>query len=310
MLAETGFAARKPLWGNVGVTVQGALNSREALEKSGLNWTVRQEEVYTAGNIKIPDAFVNIRDKDNKPLGIVGKRYHVIQNTEAFEFTDSLIGEGVTYETAGALKGGKQIWLLAKMPENYSILGDEVEPYTLFTSSHDGSGSIRVAVTSVRVICQNTLNLALKTAKRTWAIRHTKTATQKIAQARQTLQLTDGYMRNLQATFENLYQIKVNKDRVVSMIDELVPIEDDMPKRRQENLKNLRSDILYRYEAAPDLQDREETGARFIQAVADTTSHKAPDRDTKNWEEIKLMNMANKGNDLLDSAMKLVQAVA
>lgn len=310
LVAESGFATRRTLWRGVGVSVQNSPNSSEAMRLAGLDYEVIKKKIQTEDGIKIKDKFATIRSTDQKPLGIVGSKYHIIQNAEAFEFTDSLIGEGVTYESAGALRSGKVIWLLAKLPEPYRILGDEVEPYVVFTNSFDGSGSVRVACTPVRIACLNTLNLALRTAKRTWSIRHTKTAKMKIAQARQTLELTEGYMNNLQATFEDLYQIKMNKDRVVSTVEELIPIEENFADRKRETCEGLRSDIVRNWEAAPDLMNREETAARFIQAVADTASHKKPGRDTETWQENYFMQMANRGSDLVDNAMKLVQAVA
>ena len=103
-------------------------------------------------------------------MGVVSDRYRIVQNEEAFQFTDDLLGEGVTYETAGSLQGGKKVWMLAKLPEKYIIAGDEVTPYLVFFHSHDGSSGVKVAMTPVRVVCQNTLNLALGTAKRIWTV--------------------------------------------------------------------------------------------------------------------------------------------
>ena len=88
----------------------------------------------------------------------------VVQNEEAFAFTDELLGEGVTYETAGSLQNGRRTWILAKLPTRYIISGDEITPYLVFMNSHDGSGAIKAAMTPIRVVCQNTLNLALSTA--------------------------------------------------------------------------------------------------------------------------------------------------
>ena len=102
----------------------------------------------------------NVRNTDQNVLGIVTDRYKVVQNDEAFKFTDDLLGAGVRYETAGSLQDGKRIWLLAKLPQEYIIGGEQISPYLVFTNTHDGSGAIKVAVTPVRVVCSNTLNLA------------------------------------------------------------------------------------------------------------------------------------------------------
>ena len=113
---------------------------------------------------------MNLRDIDNAALGIVSDRYKVVQNEDAFRFTDDLLGEGVSYETAGSLQGGRKVWMLAKMPHRYIIAGDEIAPYLVVMNSHDGSSGIKVAMTPIRVVCQNTLNLALNSAKRIWTM--------------------------------------------------------------------------------------------------------------------------------------------
>ena len=116
-LAETMMSAgREVLWAGQGVKVKEAPTSADAIRLAGLDWKVEPRKMYTADGIEVPDAFANVRDKDNRVLGVVGKRYRIVQNSEAFEFTDSLIGEGVRYETAGALGNGSKIWLLAKLP--------------------------------------------------------------------------------------------------------------------------------------------------------------------------------------------------
>lgn len=305
--AETIFDSRSTLWDGLGEKVEGAQTSEMAIKLSGLDWDVLQKKIFTEDGNEIPDSYANVRDKDNKVLGIVGARYQIVQNRDAFSFTDSLLGEGVTYETAGALKDGKQIWLLAKLPDQYKILGEPIDPYVVFSSSHDGSGSIRVAVTPVRVYCRNTLNLALKRAKKSWSMRHTGSINDKLEQAKQTLNLTVDYMDTLNDTFEDLYKVKLNKDKVVSLVDMLVPTSEDMTQRMKDNQERIKSDIFFRYEEAPDLKDREETGARFIQAIADSSNHIEPARLTQNYRSNFFASMLN-GNDMLDRAVELVMA--
>ena len=138
---ETMFYVRVAPWHGLGVCVEEALNSRDALEQSGLNWTVEQRPIMTDYNI-IPGYRANVRQSDGKVLGVVTDRYKVVQNHEAFAFTDALLGEGVKYETAGSLQDGRKIWILAKLPDKYIIEGEQIDPYLVFSSSHDGSGAI------------------------------------------------------------------------------------------------------------------------------------------------------------------------
>lgn len=308
-LVESMFSSRVVPWHGLGVVVNDALSSKEAIEKAGLNWDVYPEEVYTKNGVKIPGAYANVRSSDGNALGIVGERYQIVQNSEAFSFTDALLGEGVKYETAGALKDGRIIWLLAKMPDKYKILGDEIESFLNFTNSFDGSGSIKVYLTNVRVVCANTLALSLRSAKRVWSAKHTGNITSKLDQARETLSLAHSYMDALNDQFEDLYKVKLDKDKVISLVDTLIPTTEDMTQRKKDNQERIKADIFFRYEEAPDLKDREQTGARFMQAVLDSTSHIKPARLTQNYQSNFFYNQIN-GNELADRAMNLVMAAA
>ena len=116
---ESMFYVRETPWHGLGVRVNEAPASKEALTASGLDWNVIQEPIYTETEELIKGYKANVRDSDRRVLGVVTDRYKVIQNTEAFAFTDSLLGEGVRYETAGSLQGGRKVWLLAHMPHEY-----------------------------------------------------------------------------------------------------------------------------------------------------------------------------------------------
>ena len=153
---ESMFYVREMPWHGLGTEVQEAPDSREALRLAGLDWNVVQEPIYTGRKELVEGYKVNVRDSDRKPLGVVTDRYRVIQNREAFAFTDSLLGEGVSYETVGSLMGGRKVWLLARMPHEYIISGERISPYLLFSNTHDGSGAVRVALTPIRVFCSNT----------------------------------------------------------------------------------------------------------------------------------------------------------
>jgi hypothetical protein len=194
------------------------------------------------------------------------------------------------------------------MPQKYDILGDDVTPYIVFINSHDGSGAVRVAMTPIRVVCNNMLNMALRSAKRTWSARHTGAIELKLQEARQTLKFADEYMKATQQTFEDLYKIKLNEFEVRQVIADIVPINEHVMNKTQiDNQEKIRADILYRFKEAPDLKDRESTGARFIQAVADTVTHIEPFRKTSNWQENRFKK-AIEGKTLIDVAMNRLTA--
>ena len=168
---ETMFYVREKPWHGLGTCVEEAPTSADALRLAGLDWEVKQRNIQVCGGAKIENFKANVRSSDGAVLGVVSDRYQIVQNAEAFSFTDELIGGDVRYETAGSLQNGKKIWLLARMPAQ-KIVGDDVEPYLCFSNTHDGSGSIRVCMTPIRVVCNNTLNLALNSAVRSWSTKH------------------------------------------------------------------------------------------------------------------------------------------
>ena len=304
---ESMFYVRQAPWHGLGVRVESALSSDEALRLSGLDWQVVQQPIMTAGDIPIPGYKANLRDTDHQVLGVVTDRYRVVQNAEAFAFTDALLGEGVKYETAGSLQNGRKIWLLAKLPDRYIIEGDQVEPYLVFSNSHDGSGSIKVAMTPVRVVCQNTLNLALSTAKRSWSTVHTGNIQGKLEDARNTLLYADRYMAELGKAVDELQQIRLSDKKVYEYINALFPLVDGVTEQQKKNLLKLKEDVKLRYFEAPDLKQVGKNGYRFINAVSDFATHAKPLRARNNYRE-SLFARTVDGNALIDRAYQMLRA--
>ncbi len=304
---ENMFYVRKAPWHGLGTRVNEALASKEALRIAGLDWRVLQEPIYTGMDERVEGYKANIRDSDRKVLGVVTDRYKVIQNEEAFAFTDELLGEGVRYETAGSLQGGKKVWLLAHMPHEYIITGERISPYLLFSNTHDGSGAIRVALTPIRVVCQNTLNLALSTAKRSWSMIHTGDVHQKIDEAKDTLFRAEKYMDELGKEVEALQMKKLTDKKVMDYIEILLPVEDGSTPQQVRNMKRLQDDLKVRYFDAPDLQDTGKNAYRFINAVSDFATHAEPLRKTVHYKE-NIFAKTVDGNPLIDKAYQMICA--
>lgn len=304
---ENMFYVRKAPWHGLGTRVMEAPASKEALEIAGLDWKVLQEPIFTGRDERVEGYKANIRDSDRKVLGVVTDRYKVIQNEEAFAFTDELLGEGVRYETAGSLQGGKKVWLLAHMPHEYIITGERISPYLLFSNTHDGSGAVRVALTPIRVVCQNTLNLALSTAKRSWSMIHTGDVRQKIDEAKDTLFRAEKYMDELGKEVEALQTKKLTDKKVRDYIEILLPVEDGSTPQQMRNMKRLRDDLEARYFEAPDLQDTGKNAYRFINAVSDFATHAEPLRKTAHYKE-NMFARTVEGNPLIDKAYQMVCA--
>lgn len=306
---ETMFSTRVKPWHGLGTIVMEAPTSETALELAGLDWNVVQREVYTDDNIHVPGYKVNVRDSDDTPLGIVTDKYKIVQNREAFKFTDDLLGEGVRYETAGALQDGRRVWILAKMPENYIIVGDKIEPYFLITNSHDGSSGIKACMTPIRVVCNNTLNLALNQAKRIWTTRHTENIRARMNEAQETLFMADSYMAALGKEIDSLCRIRISDQKVMQYMSEFFPVTEDMTDVQRKNNLKLLNNMKMRYFEAPDLLDVGKNGYRFINAVSDFATHAEPIRKTKNYNENLFIRTAE-GNPLIDKAYQMVRAVA
>jgi phage/plasmid-like protein (TIGR03299 family) len=306
---ESMFYVRETPWHGLGTRVETALSSEEALKESSLNWTVMQRPIMTSDFKSIPGYKANIRKMDDTVLGVVTDRYKIVQNYEAFEFTDDLLGEGVKYETAGSLQNGRKVWLLAKLPNNYIIGGDKISPYLVFSNSHDGSGSIKVAMTPVRVVCQNTLNLALLEAKRIWTTVHTGDIKSKLDEAKKTLLFAELYMDKLGAEFDRLSKIKLSDTKVMEYIEMLLPMADNPTEIQRKNVTQIRDDLKKRYFDAPDLRHVGKNAYRFINAVSDFATHAKPLRETASYRE-NVFDKTIAGNPLIDKAYEIILTVA
>lgn len=304
---ETMFYTREKPWHGLGTKVGEAPESAEALKMAGLDWQVLQEPIYTDAGDKISGYKANIRDTDRKVLGVVTDRYKVIQNTEAFSFTDALLGKGVRYETAGSLQEGRKVWLLARLPREYIISGERIAPYLVFSNTHDGSGAVKAAITPIRVVCNNTLNLALRTAKRSWSMIHTGNIAEKVQEAEDTLFLADKYMDSLAGEFERLRKQTLSDQKVKEYIELLLPIEENATPMQSNNIWKLRRDMQSRYFDAPDLQDTGKNAYRFINAVSDFATHARPLRQTANYKENMFIRTMD-GNPMIDRAYQMLCA--
>lgn len=303
---ETMFSVREKPWHGLGTIVAEAPSSSEALRLAGLDWEVEQQAIFTKSGV-VEGFKANVRNTDKKALGVVSDRYKIIQNKDAFAFTDKLLGAGVRYETAGSLQGGKKIWLLATLPKEYIIAGERISPYLVFSNTHDGSGAVRVAITPIRVVCNNTLNLALNTATRSFSMVHTGDIRGKVNEAKQTLFMADQYMENLGREFERLRKVKVTDQQVKEYIELLLPIENGASLTTVKNTRKLREDMRARYYDAPDLKDVGNNAYRFINAVSDFATHSNPLRRTANYQE-NLFMRTYEGNPMIDRAYQLVAA--
>lgn len=280
-----------------------APTSRDAIELAGLNWRVESNPVYDGNGNEIKGFKANTRSSDGSVLGIVTNKYKIVQNVDAFDFTDNLIGEEMRYETAGSLKNGKTIWLLGKMPERF-ICGDKFEPYICFTNSHDGTGAVKIAMTPIRVVCNNTLNMALTGAKRSWSTKHMGNMEAKLSEARHTLELAHEYLDALSVEAEKMANETMNEESVIETLNKMFPVDEDTSDRQKRNIQNTKDGIMICM-LRPDIAQFLNTKWGFINAVSDYVGHSIPARATANYQENNWGKIIN-GHPILDKAMSLV----
>lgn len=306
------FVARTPAWHGLGTVTPDVLCSADALRVAGIDWEVQQRPLFTSddgqnANHKVEGWVANVRSDNGATLGIVGEGYKVVQNREAFAFTDALLGEGVRYESAGSLQGGQRVWLLAKLPNPVTILGDKVEPYLVFSNGHNGRNAVKVAITPVRVVCMNTLNMALDGAKRSWVTTHEGNIAAKLEEAQRTLEIAGKYLNKLDEEANRLEEIRITNTLLAELTVDLFPAPKDTS--RLQLVRQMREDFLHIYNNAPDNRRFVGTGWGVMNAVTDFAGHRNPKRITASTAPTKFAKIID-GHPLVDRAMSLLNAAA
>lgn len=232
-------------WHGMGVELPSLATAAEAIQAANLGWEILQEPVKTADGKTLADQYINLRSDTREPLGVVGKSYSILQNAKAFDFFDAVTQDphGPKYETAGSLWNGRKVWMLAKMPDMMEVVpGDDVAPYILLSNTHDGSGSVRIMFTPIRVVCQNTLNAAHSGTGKTFKIRHSGDVLLKVSQAQDAL----GIIRHTLIETLGLYQALAAKtptaEQVETVLQSLWPdgeTKTDRNKLQRERVLSL-----------------------------------------------------------------------
>lgn len=295
-------------WHGIGTIVSGAPTSEEAIRLAKLDWDVIQYPMVAKFNedgTEISDDsgyFANVRSDTKDILGVVKDRYKVVQNIEAFDFVDDIVGNGEIechYETAGSLGNGKRIFLLVNLPES-TLVGDKVDNYLFFTNSHDGSSSLMAGITNVRVVCSNTLQLAIRSASRIWRCRHTTNIEGRKNEAKQSLGLAVKYMEDSKILAEQLAFKKISEEAFFRTLFGV----STMNEKNKVFMGNIIHDI---YQNKPDLQNFKGSAWGMYNAVADYVSNCDPLRKTKTYEESKLKGFFD-GYKLLQTTQDILMS--
>jgi phage/plasmid-like protein (TIGR03299 family) len=229
---DTMFSVRETPWHGLGTVLERPPRTiAEAIASAGLAWGVAKEPIavvdrsdgFTPDYEEIPGFYATVRQDTRETLGIVGERYRIVQNHDAFTFIDQLLGSSINFETAGSLHGGRRVWVLATLPRHVEVGGDPVRPYVLLMNSHDGSTAVIAATTPVRVVCQNTLNWGLSSARQKLSIRHTEAVTQRVHEARRVLELSIDYYEQFKRLGDQLASQRCTERQLRRVLDQLYP---------------------------------------------------------------------------------------
>lgn len=241
------FTTGEKAWHGLGINVADAQTSDEAIKIAGLDWDVIPCPMTTIApngqTIEIPNRIANMRSDTGGYLGVVGKQYRVFQNREAFAFMDAIVGEKLAmFETAGAINEGRRVWMLARLPHDLRATKDDiVRPYILLTNSHDGTRALRMIPTSIRVVCANTLNLALDTAAsgEGLSINHWPRLDQCVAEARQKLNIVTRRFETFGTEIEAMAGKKVRSNRLASYIEQALELDRENVKAHEKRFSEV-----------------------------------------------------------------------
>ena len=240
------YAAYGLPWGSkIGKDVTKCMTSSDVIHEAGLDWSVEKCELVArmpfsingdnnvnetmgdfsyGGNIyrNCPNGYATYRTDKNIPLGIVKSKYEVIQNIDAFNFIDNAIGEGkAKFQRAGCFGYGHKVFITAKLPITTTVGGDPIDNYLVFSTSHDGSGSIDILFTPVRVACLNMLNAGIEESSSHIRIKHTRTAKERLDFGSEMLRIAMEYAKTSELFYESLLAIKMTDDQVRDYIARL-----------------------------------------------------------------------------------------
>lgn len=276
---ESGFFNRVAAWHGLGTVVQDAPTTGDALALAGCDWTVSSRSVYAQSTspgevLGAEDYRAIVRDSDESVLGVVSPSYRPHQNRDAFAFADAILGHGVRAESAGSLESGRAVWLLARLDTApiRPVPGDDIHPYLLLTTRHDGRGATTARLTSVRVVCHNTLTAAIGARKADYSIRHTSDLQARVNQAADLLGAATRATAAISAQLADMARAPMTVAQWSTFLDDMIGADDTGKGRRA----SIRDDLTDLFETDPRREGLPAiAGTRYaaLNAVTAYTSH-------------------------------------
>ncbi|MBM4287815.1 MAG: DUF945 domain-containing protein [Deltaproteobacteria bacterium] len=234
------YVGQKP-WHGLGTELDKPATAAEAIKAAQLDWEVVKQPLFAIGGsiaLSVPDKFAVVPQykwgkADCPVFGIVGEDYTPLQNREAFAFFDDIVGQGeAIYHTAGALGKGERVWILAKLPDDIQVVGGDIaEKFLLLSNSHDGESSVQVKFTPIRVVCQNTLTMALSHGP-TIRVVHGRDMHERLKYAEKALGLIKSRFEDIEKSFKGMATVKMTKERVAEYVNLVFPNPPDLDNEK------------------------------------------------------------------------------
>lgn len=246
---KTSFFARgEKAWHKLGQYVSEAQTAEQAIILANLGYTVEKKPLHFKhdGNlIEVPNRFATVRADTNTPLGVVGSNYTIIQNVDAFAFFDAIVGKGeAIFETAGVLGKGEKIFITAKLPDDFEVGGEPIEQYLLFTNTHDGIEAASAGLTPIRVVCNNTLNAAMRNLSNRVSIRHTTNVKEQLEEAHRIMGIASKYVTEVKPIFERFVKVELSDIDYMTFIKDVMKNDRQMDEKETEYFKKITSQVF------------------------------------------------------------------
>jgi len=314
---------RVPSWGTIGMDASQAVTAEEALTLGGLNWTVSKNELTTSvisesgvSNIVVPDKFAVVRNHPElgpKALGVVGNRYHLVQNSEAFSLCNALVDDGdAKFSAAGSLAGGRKVFVAMELPREILVGGqDLVKNYLLVTNTHDGTEPLIASITSIRFACTNQIRAISRNAKFQWRLRHNQTMDGRLEDARQALALSWQYMDEFEEISNELISTPMTRTGFKQFIDFQFPVtvtKTEATNKAVTQNENLKSELmgLWHAQTQANIADTRWAAYNAVVEYFDWMSPvKGKDKDARRAER----TIENANHAVTNKALKTLLAV-
>ena len=297
------MTTRTATWTNIGSNIRKASTVQEALELSGLNYTVEKVPVYLDNGLQVPGAFCTKREDSDITYGVVGSQFEIVQNIEGFDFINNMIPEGLKFLKAGENK--KFIYIIAQLP-SIDVLGDEIAPHIIFQNSHSGSTTLKATIAPLRIVCENQFNMTFKKANNKISLRHTKSIKGRLHTAQEVLIQSSEYLSEFQKSALLMAQKKVSKSQVDDLMDKIFYIKEEFTPTQVRRVEEKRDKFLKAYQAE-DNQNFIGTQWGLVNAYTDFVTHKELRKDTPQALENHFIKSTLKGsiNDFVREVSRL-----